>query len=110
MGDATISLHCLHVGRGQRLHQRCGHSVPDFKSRLGQTKAGHAIDYNYQFRADVLLEPYAGIQAIWIFSYDGTADGFSQPVKGESAVPAGGRGRTEIEVRGTALIGVGLEL
>ncbi len=86
-----------------------GTMIPAVTSRLGQAKAGPDVAYRYQLTRDVLIEPHAGLQVIWNFASDTTADGFGQ-MNGGPIGPGGIRGRAEIGVRATQSGGIGLDL
>jgi outer membrane autotransporter protein len=86
-----------------------GVAIPEVKSRLGQAKAGPEIGYRYQLGHGVVLEPRAGLQVIWNFAGDTTANGFTQ-INGDPAGPVGVRGRAEIGLRASTSGGIGLDL
>ncbi len=82
--------------------------IPEVKSQLGQAKAGPEIGYRYQYSPDLLIEPHLGVQAIYNFA--GSVTSSVGLVPGESAGPAGARGRLEIGQRAVTSGGVSLDL
>jgi len=75
-----------------------GARIPHVKSRLGQAKAGPEISYRYLSDSGFVIEPHVGLQVIWNFADDVTADGFAD-FGDELAGPEGVRGRVDAGFR-----------
>ena len=74
-----------------------GAAIPEVKSSLGQAKAGPELRYRIDL-GHTVIEPHAGIQAIWNFDHNVSAAGFGQ-IGPDAAGPEGVRGRAELGVR-----------
>lgn len=75
-----------------------GANIPSVKSSLGQAKAGPEVSYRYISDSGFILEPHAGVQLIWNFADEVTADGFAD--FGDAlAGPEGIRGRVDAGFR-----------
>ena len=85
-----------------------GTLIPSVTSSLGQAKIGPEVSYRMDLGSAV-LEPHAGLQAIWNFAGHTTATGLGQ-VGGENAGPDGARARVELGVRATTDGGIGLDV
>lgn len=78
-----------------------GTSMPQVRTRIGQARSGPEISYRFEGVPGfpgVVIEPRAGLHAIWTFAEETTAAGLGQ-IAGEQAGPAGVRGRAEIGLR-----------
>lgn len=81
-----------------------GTAVESVKTRVGTASAGPEISYQYRLNPHVLIEPRAGIEAIWTFARDISVGGNSAIVGGEAIGPEGVRGRAELGLR-TVIVG-----
>ncbi|RTL61932.1 MAG: autotransporter outer membrane beta-barrel domain-containing protein [Hyphomicrobiales bacterium] len=87
-----------------------GANVASIKTRVGTASAGPEITYQYRLNANVLIEPRAGLDAIWTFARDVSIGGNSALIGGEAVGPEGVRGRAEIGVRAMIVGGTVLDL
>lgn len=89
-----------------------GMAMPEVKSRIGQMKAGPEAGYRVKSvpgLPGVVIEPRAGMQAIWTFTEETTAAGLGT-ITTEQTGPAGVRGRAEIGLRASSGDGYSLDL
>ena len=75
---------------------------------MGQAKAGPEISYRIDL-GHTVIEPRAGIQAIWNFAHDVSAVGIGQ-LGGDGTGPEGVRGRAEVGVRALTMGGLRIDL
>ncbi len=85
-----------------------GTLIPAVKSSLGQAKAGPEVGYRIDL-GHTVIEPHAGVQAIWNFDRDVSAFGFGQ-LGGDAAGPEGVRGRAEVGMRIKTMGGLGVDV
>lgn len=81
-----------------------GANVDSIRTRVGTASAGPEISYQYRLSPSVLIEPRAGIEAIWSFARDISVGGNSAIVGSEAVGPGGVRGRAELGLR-TMIVG-----
>ena len=74
--------------------------MPQVKSTLGPAKIGPEISYRFEPKPGFTVEPRPGLQAIWNFAGEMTANGLGV-VNGEAAGPQGVRGRAELGLKAT---------
>lgn len=87
-----------------------GSLVDSVKRRVGTASAGPEISYQYRLNPDVLIEPRAGIEAIWTFARDISVGGNSAIVGGDAIGPEGMRGRAELGLRAMIVGGTVIDL
>lgn len=87
-----------------------GSLVDSVKTRVGTASAGPEISYQYRLNPDVLIEPRAGIEAIWTFARDISVGGNSAIVGGDAIGPEGVRGRAELGLRAMIVGGTVIDL
>ncbi|MGD9804341.1 MAG: Ig-like domain repeat protein [Hyphomicrobiaceae bacterium] len=83
--------------------------IPEVKSKLGQAKAGPEISYQYVIGRDLVITPHVGLQVIWNFVREVSADGFGN-IDDDVAGPSGVRGRAELGIRASTSGGIGLDI